>query len=76
MTSLSDDAISALSEVKQIGEKLDDDHPMRHAARSMKRQAENILSNAFRQATELAYLAGQVTKDYDKAIAARSKEPE
>jgi hypothetical protein len=74
MTSLSDDAISALSEVKQIGEKLDDEHPMRHAARSMKRQAETILSNAFRLATELAYLAEQVAKDYDEAVAEATKE--
>jgi hypothetical protein len=76
MTSLSDDAISALSDVKRIDDDMDNEHPMRHAVWSMKRQAETLLSNAFRQATELAYLAGQVAKDYDKAIAARSKEPE
>lgn len=67
MTSLADDAVAALAEVKRIGEDMDNEHPMRHAAWSMKRTAETILSDAMRQATDLAHQARQLVKDFDKA---------
>lgn len=66
--SLSDDAITALSAVRQVGENLDDDHPMRHVVRNMKRSAETILGDAIRQATDLAYQAAQLVKDYDDSL--------
>lgn len=68
--SLADSAVIALAEVRAIGEKLDNEHPMRHAVRSMKRTAEQILSDAMRQATDISYQAKQLVKDHDEAIAA------
>lgn len=66
--SLADCAVSALSEVRSIGENMADDHPMRHSVRSMKRTAEQILSDAMRQAADLANQAKQLVKDHDSAI--------
>lgn len=66
--SLSDDAIVALSDVRRIGENLDDEHPMRHAVRNLKRSAETLISDAMRQATDLSYQAAQLVKDYDESI--------
>lgn len=66
--SLSDDAILALSEVRRIGESMDDEHLMRHAVRNMKRSAETIISDAMRQATDIAYQAAQLVKDYDESL--------
>ena len=65
--SLADCAVSALAEVRAMGEKIGDDHPMRHAVRSMRRVAENILSEAMRQAVDLAYQSERLVKDYDEA---------
>lgn len=67
-TSLADDIVSALSEVKRIGEMVDNDHPMRHSVRGMKRAAEQILVDAARQAADLAYQSRQLIKDYDESV--------
>jgi poly-gamma-glutamate capsule biosynthesis protein CapA/YwtB (metallophosphatase superfamily) len=69
--SLADDTIAALQAIKAIGENLDslnDEHPMRHAVRGMKRTAEAILTDAIKQATDIAYQANQLIKDYDASI--------
>lgn len=66
--SLADCAVSALAEVRAIGETLDNEHPMRHTVRNMKRMAEQIMSDAMRQATELSYNAERLVKDYDEAM--------
>lgn len=66
--SLSDDVIDALSKVRQIGENLDDEHPMRHAVRNMKRSAETTITDAMRQATDISYQAAQLVKDYDESL--------
>ncbi len=63
--SLADCAVEALALVRAIGENMDNEHPMRHAVRDIKRSAEQILSDANRQATGLAYLAQRLVKDYD-----------
>lgn len=65
--SLADCAVSALAEVRAMGENLDNEHPMRHAVRNMKRMAEQIMTDSMRQATELAYNAERLVKDYDEA---------
>jgi hypothetical protein len=70
---LADYAVAALAEVRAMGETLDNDHPMRHAVRNMKRTAEQILESAMRQACDLAYQSKQVVKDYDAEMEA--KEP-
>jgi len=67
--SLADKAVSALASVRAIGEKLDSEHPMRHAVRCMKRTAETILEDAMRNAEEIANQAKQLIKDYDDSIA-------
>ena len=64
-SSLADCAIDAVSAVRAIGEQIDNEHPMRHAVRSMKRTAGQILFDAFRQARDLSYQAERLTKDYD-----------
>ena len=66
--SLSDDAVLALSEVRRIGEHLDDEHPMRYTVRSMRRTAESIISDAMRQATDISNQAAQLVKDYDESL--------
>ena len=66
--SLADCAVSAISDVLAIGENMDDEHPMRHAVRNMKRTAEQIIADAMRQATELAYQAKKLVKDHDEAM--------
>lgn len=66
--SLADRAVDALAEVRAIGENMDNEHSMRHTVRSMKRVAEQILSDAMRQATEIAYQAKRLVKDHDEAM--------
>ena len=65
--SLADNVIITLAQVRAIGEQLDTDHPMRHIVRRMKMFSEQIISDALRQASNLAYEADQVINDYDKA---------
>lgn len=65
--SLADDLIVALSEVKRIGQSMDNEHPMRHQVRNMKEMACRILTDAAYQATSLAYQAQQLIKDFDDA---------
>lgn len=71
--SLADCAVDALAKIGTIGQDMPDDHPMRHAVRSIKRTAETILSDAMRQAVDLSYQAKQMEKDYDAAM---TKEPQ
>ena len=66
--SLADDLIVAISEVKKIGESVNNDHPMRHQVRGMKDMACRILSDSAFQATNLAYQARRLIKDYDEAM--------
>lgn len=65
-SSLADCAVDALSGVRSIGETMDTEHPMRHAVRQMKRTAEQILFDAFRQARDLSYQAERLIRDYDE----------
>lgn len=69
--SLPERAVYALSMVREIGETMDGTHPMRHNVRSMKQTAERILSDAFEQATGLAYQATQLVVDFDAAMKAK-----
>lgn len=68
--SLADDVIAALSEVRRIGENMDNEHPMRNSVRDMKRTAESIIAEAMRNATDLAYQAQRLVKDYDSSVKA------
>lgn len=72
--SLADDVVIALAEVRAIGENMDNEHPMRHAVRSMKRTAEDIIGNAMRQATDLAYQATRLEKDFQEARSVAEQE--
>lgn len=65
-SSLADCAVDAISAVRSIGETIDNEHPMRHAVRNIKRTAEQILSDAFRQARDLAYQSERLVKDYEE----------
>jgi hypothetical protein len=64
--------VDALARVRAIDEDMDNDHPMRHNVRSMKRAAEQILADAMRQAADIAYQAKQLIKDYDAEIGKHS----
>jgi len=79
-TSLADDAVSALAAVRAMDAAMDVDHPERHSVRTLKRMAEQMLADAFRQAQELAYLATDLTSMVDviradEAEKAAGKEP-
>jgi hypothetical protein len=65
--SLADRAVSALSDVKSIGENMPHDHPMRFVVRSFRRHAEKTITDAMEQASSLADHAKQLIIDYDKA---------
>jgi hypothetical protein len=65
--SLADDIVICLAEVRTIGLNLDSEHPMRHAVHNLQRTAEDILSNASRQASNLAHQAHRIVKDFDAA---------
>jgi len=58
-------AVDVLAAVRAISPSLE--HPMRHTVRTLKREAECILSDAFTRAHALAYAAEQIIDDYDKA---------
>lgn len=65
--SLADDVVICLAEVRSISFNIDDDHPMRHSVHGLQRTAEDILSNAARQASNLAHQAHRLVKDYEAA---------
>ena len=68
--SLADQAVTALAMVKAMGESRTGlDCPERHAIRSMKRVAEQILETAFRQAIDLAYQSADLPKLVDEVRA-------
>jgi len=74
MASLADEAIIALAAVRAMGEKVGNEHPMRHAVRSMKHAAVDILTQSFRQVTDLSYQAEQLVKDFNEAISEKQGE--
>ena len=55
--SLAESAVDALAAVRAMDANITNDHPQRHAVRYMKRLAETVLSDAFRQAHSLAWQA-------------------
>lgn len=63
---LSSQCISAMAAVTAI-KASDNEHPMRHAVRNIKQQAEDVLANAFRTAEWLAATAQMVVDDYDRS---------
>lgn len=65
--SLADCAVAVLAEIRSIDANQDTSHPMRHTVRALKRVAERIMSDAMQQASDLAYQANQIVKDYDEA---------
>lgn len=69
---LSSACIDAMAAVRAIDPGTD--HPMRHAVRSLKHEAESVLENAFRTAHGLAILAQSTISDYDRATAERSQQ--
>ena len=66
--SLADDCVIALSEPSRMSDLINNEHPMRHTVRSMRETARQITSDASRQATNIAYQAQQLIRDYDKAM--------
>lgn len=60
-------AVAALAAVQKIETRGQDFHPMRHVARQIKQQAEQVLSDAFRTAHAMAIAAESLFVDYDKA---------
>ena len=59
-------AVDVLATIRAIAPS--GEHPMRHTARALKQEAENVLSEAFTRAQNLVFLADQVIRDYDRAI--------
>ena len=55
--SLADQAVQALAMVKAMDASIENTDPHRHIVRSLKRMAEARLSQAFREAQEMAYMA-------------------
>lgn len=70
MSSLADQAVETLAAVAAIGEGLTNDDPWRHAIRNLKRSAQDIITNALRQALDLAYQAEQLRCDMKGALEA------
>lgn len=65
LPSINDRAVFALAIVADIGKDLSNDSPERHIVRRMKRVAEEIMSDAFVRATEIAWQAGDVSKEFE-----------
>jgi hypothetical protein len=70
--SLNDRAISALVAVKSID--VSNDHPMRHAVRTIRDSAQNCLGNAFAQAERLAWTARDLVTEFDRHQAEKKQE--
>jgi hypothetical protein len=70
--SLNDDAIHAMA--AHNGVEIDICHDMHHVARAFQVRSAEILSAAFRNAAESAYLIGLMQKDHDKAVAEITKQ--
>ena len=64
MNSINDRAIEAMAAVSQIGNGLTNESPERHIIRSLKRTAEQILSDAFIRATDLSFQAMNVSNTF------------
>ena len=60
--SLADQAVQALAMVKAMDEGLDMEHPERHAIRSMKRVAQQVIEAGLRSAIDLAWQANDLRK--------------
>jgi hypothetical protein len=60
--SLADSAVAALAAVRAMDQEVTNEHDERHQIRTLKRLAEQTLADAFRRASELAYLAEDVRK--------------
>ena len=69
---LATQAVDALAKVRSI-DVYADNHPMRHNVRRLKHEAEAVLENAFRHASNLAFLAEQVVGDYDKSASVKKE---
>ena len=61
-------AVAALAMMQRIGEDMESMHPMRHQVRALKQQAYAVLDEAFKHAHRLAYMAGDIVADHDKAV--------
>lgn len=61
-SSLADRAIDALAAVARMDADVTNEHDERHHVRTLKRLAEEGLSEAFRHARQLAYLAEDVRR--------------
>ncbi len=64
MNSINDRAIEAMTAVSQMGNRLTNESPERHIIRSLKRTAEQILSDAFIRATDLSFQAMNVSDTF------------
>lgn len=65
--SLADCAVYAIAAVRAMGADMPPDAPERHTVRNLKRVAEDIISNALRQARDIAYTAEALSDDMRKA---------
>lgn len=73
-TSLADAAVDALAAVARMDWNVANEHDERHHIRSLKRLAETSLTDAFRQARELAWLAEDMHKEGERRRADAVKE--
>ena len=63
--SLADQAVATLAAVAAMDAGMDMSHPERHSIRTLRRMAEERLSQAFREAQEIAYMATDLTSLVD-----------
>ena len=68
MASIADQAVEALAMVSSIGNDLTNEDPCRRLVRNMKRLAERDMEACFLRATDLAYQAQQIKKDFEAHI--------
>lgn len=64
--SIADQAVETIAHVRQMADDLELEHVERHAVREMKRIAESILIEAFRQARSLAFAADALREECRK----------
>ena len=70
---LADQTVYALARVREMGDLVESNHPMRHNIRRIKQLAEKLMLDAAQQASDLAWQAADLKSDFDKAMLEAAK---
>jgi hypothetical protein len=73
--SLAETAVIVLAAVRAMDAKINNSHESRHVVRALRRNAEQILADAFRRAGDLVYIADDVRKTIDDQCGKAPSEP-